>query len=140
MVGRRLRLAVGRDVPLELFDAGGLPAWTKRGNRTRRPATSPERGEPALVGSDEGFGGDETPATPRWTNGEPSRRGSGAAAWRLSPVEPDGTFLVTFYRELRGTGLKARISGTSSARHDVAFGQLPTSPWMSGAVQMAVVV
>ena len=111
MVGRRLRLAVGRDVPLELFNAGGLPAWTKRGNRTRRVATSPERGNPsssarmrawrgrdagdsplgrtnggtpALVGSYENLAGggdagdsagrDETPAAPRWTNGEPSRR------------------------------------------------------------------
>ena len=64
--------------------------------------------------------------------------GSGTAAWRPSPAEPDGTFLVTFYRELRGTGVKARISGTSSATHDVAFGQLPTSPWKPGARQMAV--
>ena len=89
-----------------------------------------------------------TPAAPRWTKrgtgpevsgrqlGEGFR---GAAAWRQPPAEPGGTFLVPFYRELRGMGLKARISGTSSAKHDVAFGQLPTSPWMPGARQIAVV-
>ena len=64
----------------------------------------------------------------------------GAAAWRPCLPSRTGGFLVTFYRELRGTGLKGRIKGVSSAMHDVAFGQLPTSPWMSGARQMAVVV
>ena len=65
---------------------------------------------------------------------------SGAAAWRPSPAEPDRTFLVTFYRELRGMGLNGRINGVSSARHDEASRQLPTFPWMSGARQMAAVV
>ena len=47
---------------------------------------------------------------------------------RPSPAEPDGTFLVPFYRDLRGTSLKGRIDGTSSARQVDASGQTPTSP------------
>ena len=116
------------------FDRQRFPAWTNGGLRSS-----------ARTG---------TWAGPRrrrlWTNGEPGPEvpgGSlakvpvpGTTAWRPSPAEPDGTFLMTFYREFRGMGLNGRINGVLSATHDEASRQLPTFPWMSGAWQMAVVV
>ena len=118
---------------LELFDAGDSPL-DERGNRARRlvRGTWPGRDAGGSPRDERGTG----PEVPGGSLAEvPGRQPGGH---RLA--EPDGTFLVTFYREPRGTtGEKVRISGTSSATHDVAFGQLPTSPWKPWPRQMAVV-
>ena len=157
---RRLVRELGRDEPpaVPRLDERGEPALVGRrpvgrtGNRARWLERDvggllDERGEPrssARMGNSlAGTSRRRLPAGRTGSRAGGSGRqlgeGSGAAAWRPSPAEPDGgTFLVTFYRELRGMGEKVRISGTLSARHDVAFGQLPTSPWMPGARQMAV--
>ena len=107
-----------------------------------------ERGNRALVGSYGNLAGSRRRRLPaartgNRAGGSERQLGEGSGGGSLAAIAcRAGQDLpwVPFYRELRGTGLKARISGTSSARHDVAFGQLPTSPWMSGARQMAVVV
>ncbi len=106
--GENPRSSVG-DSPL---DERGTRA---RSGRMRTLAGTPRwtNGGTGLVGSYEELGRDGTPAAPRGTNGEPGRRFR-AAAWQGSG---DGSLaaiacragrglLVTFYRELRGTGVK----------------------------------
>ena len=96
----------------QLFDAGGRPLGTNGGTALvgsyEMPAARLDKREkPALVGSYESLAGTNAGGAPldeRGTGPEVLAGGSLAAM----PAEPDRTFLVTFYRELRGMGLKIR--------------------------------